>query len=262
MSFEHGRDLIHQSIAQWYLSPEQHVFEFVLLNLIFLPMTRYFLSFPHTAMRPARQSFPVSLQRFDVVFGVLSVACILTTILLKLTKPDPWLEIFFLLQPCHVLNVLVILMSFAPHKSRLGTAAFNLYLYLMCATVFAMAFPDMRDRHPLEIVHFWILHWWLVVCPYYFEVTAKYDLWHPHFVSGFSLNATLHWTLLYPVALLRGINLNYLMNPPDVSLVVDFGVAYRWPVTLGTYLLTAADLLVFLAFSRFVAPLFRQKEKL
>ena len=70
----------------------------------------------------------------------------------------------------------------------------------------------------------------------------------------------MHWAILYPVSLLRGINLNYLMNPPDVQLVVDFGVAYRWPITFATYILTSLDLLVFLGFSRLIAPLLRQTE--
>ena len=259
LPFSHGVDSIEQSLAQWYLSAEQHVFEFILLNLIFVPLTLYFFRFPHVAMRPARSHYPLSFQRFDLVFGFLSLLCLLGTVLLKVTKPDPSLEIFFLFQPCHVLNLLAILMSFAPSKSKLGTYSFNIFLYLMSATVFAMAFPDMRGRHPLEIVHFWALHWWLVICPYYFECTSKYDLWTPHFISGFSLNASLHWSILYPVALLRGINLNYIMNPPDVQILVDFGIVYRWPMTFATYVLTSLDYLVFLGFSKYLAPLLRQK---
>src|SRR3989338_4307334 len=97
--FEHGRDTIHQSVAQWYIPPEQHVIEFVVLNLIFLPMSFYFIQYPHTPMRPARSFFPVSFKRFDLVFGLLSLLCFLGTVLLKLTKSNPSLEIFFLLQP-------------------------------------------------------------------------------------------------------------------------------------------------------------------
>jgi hypothetical protein len=237
------------------------VFELVILNAIFLPMVIQWFRQPHPIHRPARSAFPVSFQRFDLVFGLLSLVCFIGTLVLKFHKADPGFELFFLLQPCHVLNILVICMSFAPRRSRFGNLCFNVYLFLMSATVFAMVFPDMRGRPPMEIIHFWILHWWLVVAPFYFEYSAKFDLWQPAFDLGFALNACLHWTVLYPIALLRGINLNYLMNPPDVPFVVGYGLVYHWPVMIGTYLLTSGQLLIFLAFSRWIAPLIRPQPR-
>lgn len=246
-----------QSIAQWYLTPEQHIIEFVLFNLFFVPLAAGFIRRQHTIFRAASPSYSLSFQRFDLLIGILSSLCFLGTILIKVTKPKPWFELIFMLQPCHLLNLLVIFMSFFKARSRNGTWCFNLYLYVMSATVFAMAFPDMRDRHSLEILHFWVLHWLLVIAPFYYEYSAKYDFWSPCWFSGFGVFGALHYSFLYPVSALHGSNINYLMNPPNVALVLGFGPYFRWYVSFGCFILSSVCFLLMLGFSKYIAPFIR-----
>jgi TMEM164 family len=231
--YNEGDDLPPEE-GVWYLSAEQHVFEFLLYLLFYgyvvwtsLPTLAHSSTLRDASSDLLGVERRKSLQHFDRFLGLLGVACFAVTVALKLSKPHPVFQLHYLLQPCHVLTVMFVMLCWLPSSSRVAHMVYNAYSCCFVSTVFALASPDLRGRPPLEILHFWLLHWLLLVLPFYMEATRKFVLRPGNIFAHFSIMSLYHFAFLCPVTLAVGGNMNYLLQPPNVPILIDIGAYYR-----------------------------------
>ena len=98
---------------------------------------------------------------------------------------------------------------------------------------------------------FFAQHWTLVLLPFYFVFSGKFVVLSSTVLFtlfSFSLHALWHALVLSPASLIKGKNLNYMMNPPRGHARL-LGRAYR-PV-----IFTACLFFCFLTRYAFAAPI-------
>ncbi|KAI0236031.1 hypothetical protein L0F63_004545 [Massospora cicadina] len=183
-------DFLKPMQGSWYISPAQHGFEMLLLTAFF------YLVF---------------------IFSIKYVC-------------RPGNDLISLLQPCHVnLVVLIFILNF-PKKYTLPHFVFNIFVHGIWGTLLALSAPDLRGYDMLlEVENFWFEHYLLLFAPFLLMFTGRYVLWPPSFAVGilaFSFNALYNVPFLSTLALLTGLNVNYMLSPPPGILEV-FGPYYR-----------------------------------
>jgi len=128
----------------------------------------------------------------------------------------------FLLQPCHVSALaLIVLLRMDPTQERTHIA-FNIYLHCMWGAALALFFPDLRDYNAfLEVENFWIevrssmmeTNW-----------TSTFSLCFCHFI-GFTLADSSYYrstlTLVWPVS----------SSTPCITRLCSTRWRWRWAKT-------------------------------
>jgi len=126
-------------------------------------------------------------------------------------------QLLWLLNPCHVLTVVQMLLLVSP-PSRLTSSLFRLHIYWLTGPVLAVLFPVTVTRHIAgEVTTYWVQHLLLLLVPGYLITTAQYSVertadtdWPLLSLSVFS---SYHWLVLQPIGLLTGVNLNNMLCP-------------------------------------------------
>lgn len=241
--------------GSWFLSPRQHGAEFVIFNLLIGCFLAYNL---RSAYRQAREEFTktMAVREFskhpmvrvmDWVIIMALVATLLITIYYKVQRNT----YLFLLQPCHMSVLLLLILMLHPGGENSALRVhflFNVYLHISWGGMLAIAFPDTRGYSQLlEMEMFWIEHAFLVIVPIYMMLTRRFQVFKPSPNMGFTsflMFALYHSFVLASLALASGRNLNYVMNPPP-GLLEYFGKYYRIVMYMGCLPLTFMTRYVF-----------------
>lgn len=227
----------------WYISAEQHVLEFLLFNLTFAGLLVYF-GINLVAHAPEKTpAEPTGTIIMYVLAGLLSLSFLYTIFYKWMTK-----SLIFLLQPCHVITTVELLVLFAPHGSFIDmTIVFNLMLYWVWNPLIAILQPDLRDyKHFRDLFNYFFQHALIILIPFYLLFTRQYDLYHwswENLVVSFNLQVLYHFFVLEVVNLFACTNLNYMMAPPPGPLEW-FGPWYRVVMTCLSFGLTVGQRLL------------------
>lgn len=150
-------------------------------------------------------------------------------------------KIAFLLQPCHVLHMFLLVLFFCPRGSGTGALLFSLYLHLLWAPLLGLVAADLDvyDQR-FELANWAFQHVMLLFVPLVWIATGKFPLYtgRSFFLLAHSTLTIFHFSVLLPVATITSVNLNYILCPPStVPPVVWLGRWYRIPTTAACALL-------------------------
>ncbi len=140
-----------------------------------------------------------------------------------------WLtgRMLYMLMPCHVLTVMLLVMGLLPAK--LGADLYNVYVSYAFMPVLAVLFPDLRDYTlPFEVATFFIQHALMIALPVWFARTARFPVYEGRYAAwrAYALGTLAFYGFLVPLSAALGANLNYMMSPPP-GVLRWFGRAYR-----------------------------------
>ena len=202
----------------WYRPPWLHVVEFVVFHTFVYALRRQCKSYFRDAVeRPPPREKPSS--RLDQVLGLLYLACWVFQITLKALRPQPLIQLCWMLMPCHLITLVWVYVLLSP--PRLANMNLLVYLASLCSAYHwgptsAAAVPDWGDHQFVIEGYFFVLHHGLLLLtPVYFA--ARYGLLP--FTWQFLAHATWVATLInvgpYTVlSYLSGLNINYHLYPP------------------------------------------------
>lgn len=144
---------------------------------------------------------------------VLCWACAAATLFYKGSTG----RLIYLLQPCHLSNALLLLLTLLPRGSRLATWLFFFNLHTAYGTWMAVLMPDLKNLIlPGEVLYFFTQHGMLLALPAVWLVRRRYALFaHSARLTTlmWALFALLHFGVLLPVSLMTNTNINYMMMP-------------------------------------------------
>ena len=237
----------------WSLTPEQHVVEFLLANLSFLTLAYFayhlYTSTPHHSLarqptsspttqaqqRHSHASTPHTAWSYVQVF-LLTLSY--TLLVIHKYRSD---RLWFLLQPCHVLHLLLLYLTTLPPASTTAMFLFNLYLHLLFSPFLGLVAADTSCyQQPLEYFNWGLQHVLLLLLPLISLLPpSSYPLLTgtPFFLLAFSIEVLYHSAILTPAALATGFNLNYVLCSP-AGFLASFGRWYRPVMTAMCALLS------------------------
>ncbi|KAL7748047.1 hypothetical protein RI367_006593 [Sorochytrium milnesiophthora] len=217
--------------ASWFLSPQQHITEFLVYNtvfpialiLLFRRLSRALSANPVAHNKPASSTLSDST-RNSVLLIAASYAYTAND---KLQRETAW----FLLQPCHVSCVALCALLMAPRSWRHRNLLFNVYLNLQWGAVVALLNPDLRGYDTfLGVFNFFFEHILILLVPFYHIIVTREFTLLPASSTlclfSFGVLALYHSVLLEVTCLATGHNLNYMFYPPPGPLA-SFGTLYR-----------------------------------
>lgn len=127
--------------------------------------------------------------------------------------------VIYILNPCHVITMLQIIMLAAPPTSCLLTVLFRVHVHWMNGPLLALLFPVLNTRLlPLEQEVYWVQHGLMLAVPCYlmrlggvFTTEPLGDLsWA---LLGLALQYLYHFLPLQALALVTEVNLNSMLCP-------------------------------------------------
>lgn len=255
-------------IGSWYLSPKQHGVEFIVTNIVFVLLFRFFYNRAFKKDTPADQvlvhavaTAPSKRSKLDFFLLSMLFASISLITYHKYVRN----AMVFMLQPCHVSMISLITILLMNPQRKSPHIAFNIYLHTQWGTLLALFFPDLRGYDlPFEIENFWIEHLLLVIAPVMMifnnrlaVLPLSFDI---AFVS-FVFKATYHSLVLAIVSLYTGRNLNYMLTPPP-GPVETFGLFYRPMMYVNSFILTILTRYVLVTIVTWALPRRVRKEYL
>lgn len=236
----------------WFRRPIVHVVEFFAYVLFCMALhaasrSYYTLATCTRAIRrgsrPAKGEVdPIRDSAMDQFLGIVYVACWIFQLILKLLRPSPLIQMWWMIMPCHLFTAL---WAYVFLSSKRSEHARNMAVYLATlmtafhwGPVSAAIYPDWGDHQYALEGHFFMLHHALLVAtPFYYA--ARYELL-PMSVQFF-LHATTvaTWVNVVPYTLLSyvtGLNVNYMLYPPPnmlkgpVSFIFDTPAYRAWVI--------------------------------
>lgn len=236
-------------IPCWYLSPLQHVWEFVAENLILVPLLLR-SSRAWTVTESATGPSP-RLRALDTAIhasGWVTLVVLAVTLLYKhLTE-----RLVYVLQPCHVMTGVLAWLCFAQPAAGAGACGrtpsahlpsilFNVVcLHWVFGCWLAILAPDTSTLLlPLEPEFFHVQHWLLVGVPVLLVARRRYHLYSPRVLYSWAFMFLFHLDVLVPWSLVFNGNVGYVMVPPPGALA-EFGFLFRIVLGLISIPLTAA----------------------
>ena len=248
-------------LGAWFLSPTQHLVEMLVASsasayVAYIGYSMYKSSslsqhsrqlqqqpqsaqaeqrLRHTASAPSLSPTSSSLYTHVLVF-LLSLSWAI--LFIHKSRID---RLWFLLQPCHVLHLLLIYTVTLPPSSPRAIFLFNLYLHLLFSPFLGLVAADLSCyKQPLELANWCAQHALLLLTPLIALLPpASYPLLTgtPFFLLCFSLEVLYHALVLSPLALYSTFNLNYVLCPP-AGLLASFGQWYRLVMTAACAVLS------------------------
>ncbi len=229
------------SVGSWYISPQRHLVESVLVSLVSLFVLVHLLpkllkngsgngNGNGSVSDTTADLRPASWMKF------VSVIALVLQTWYKILGYDG--KIYSMMLPCNVLWFLAILLSFYPSSSKLSKplseTIVQLWFSYIGLPVAALAQPDTTDSIQFgEVYFFFIHHSLLVFFPLYYLYTAKsstvqnYTLWEnvQWILVSCAFFGLFYFGIVAPFSLYVGLNLNYMLLPPAGSGVE--GPTYR-----------------------------------
>lgn len=127
--------------------------------------------------------------------------------------------VIYILNPCHIITMLQIVMLAAPPTSRLLTVLFRVHVHWLNGPLLALLFPVLNTRLlPLEQEVYWVQHGLMLAVPCYlkrlggvFSTEPLADLsWA---LLSLALQYLYHFLILQALALATEVNLNSMLCP-------------------------------------------------
>jgi len=220
----------------WYLTPEYHLTESLAMALIGSALLCASLcntvttdSFAPDEVLPIHEP-----NLWSTLFKAALSIDFLLHIAYKVRNPPIGRGLWWLLQPCAVNHAMILFFLFCPQWL---TARLSLYLVAFtCGTCNALAFPDTTNnilRFSSE--HFWFQHICIFIVPHWWLLRnasilrPSLSVWIA--VGAHGLAMLYHFVLLELAAIVSGVNLNYLLSPPNTAILTRHGANYRIVMT-------------------------------
>lgn len=127
--------------------------------------------------------------------------------------------VIYILNPCHIITMLQIVMLAAPPTSRLLTVLFRVHVHWLNGPLLALLFPVLNTRLlPLEQEVYWVQHGLMLAVPCYlkrlggvFSTEPLADLsWA---LLSMALQYLYNFLILQALALATEVNLNSMLCP-------------------------------------------------
>lgn len=161
------------------------------------------------------------------MFAFSGVAC---TVYYKAKSVQMW-RIPYVLQPCHMLSLLLSWTSVSSCKS--AQLFFHLYVTVSWSSVLAICMPDMSDYEYMgEAVNYWWEHIVMLAVPLLLLYTRRFEVVGGTWWSllGYIFIGIYHFIVLEIASLSTGVNISTMMSPPPG---MDFAGIYYRPVFFG-----------------------------
>lgn len=268
-------DGLRNVTGSWYLSPEQHGKEFVLATLLFAVVLFTVLPWLRQHTNDDRRTDVV---RPPLALRIVAFANVLVLLIYKIVGYPG--KLLMMLMPCNANWLMLFVLSWYPWiGGRTSHVICQLTIVMAPLAFVAIATPDLSDLLlPLEIPHFYISHTLLPLYPLYFllsgrvstlprdDGSGKRESFAKNFLKWHAVNCALfgaaYFTIVTPLSIVTGINLNYMLQPP-LGTGVE-GTGYRVEVARTICLVFAGTrlfvVLVESASRRLIGSLF-QAEK-
>lgn len=226
----------------WFRPPELHVVE----SIFFVTMT--YLLFRLSRKSVARQKAALVFKErkpnwLDKTFAVIFCLCWVTQLVFKAMRPSPFIQMCWLLMPCHLITLTWPILLWRKMSSRDAIHIATLLASVGWGPCSAAAFPDWSDHQfRLEGKVFVVHHAMLCLMPFYFA--ARFGLMRPSIalvMQSVGVSAFVNTILYAVVGNFTGLNLNYQIYPPKVFLASRTILAtpyYRIPTVSGLAVLT------------------------
>lgn len=238
-------------VAHWYLSPERHIIEYIVVTILCSIIIKVILSnlttYPESnneKNKNKNSSLSLSL-RPPLFLRILTMACCTLNLLYKYFGYDG--KLYFLTMPCHTNWAMAIILCFYPNlSSHASNIICQIWIGMAGLTIVAIAEPDLSDLTlPFEVPYFFIHHFVLLLYPFYYLVFGKITLLPlplplplPQqestlscFMKWWMLTSTIfslfYVTIVTPLCMYSGLNLNYMMSPPPTPGNFINGSNYR-----------------------------------
>ncbi|ORY00482.1 hypothetical protein K493DRAFT_256355 [Basidiobolus meristosporus CBS 931.73] len=218
--------------GSWFMSPRQHTFEFLVYLLVFTLLAAYC----YNKGFGNEKTTIISVHSYPrTFFEKLTIFALSFTLFLVFAHKYLTDSTIFMLQPCHVSVVILLVVLIYPKNRRFPHVLFNIYLNIMWGTILALLFPDYRSYTLfLEVENFVLEHWLILLTPLYIFYTRKIAVWKPSIsmtVASYCFYALYNSVILLPFALCSGKNINYQLSPP-VQLLPILGKYYRFGMNI------------------------------
>jgi len=245
--------------GSWFISPERHVAEFLLLNCIYGSVLCY-LAFTRKGAASRGKSAVLHagyrLTYADWTMAALLAFSVTAVGLYKAFGADPR-RIWFMLMPCHYFSMIQVwcLLTVSP----LSTMVFNIYLYTLWPQVIAILTPDTTGySRGFETMLYWVQHILLVVLPVYCLVRERFVI-YPYglrmHAAAMAIACLVQHNIVCPAAIYSGLNLNFMLNPPKLKVLLSLGTNYRLVVNFATFFLQAISRFGFVAAASLIVRL-------
>lgn len=229
-------------VATWYLNPERHLYEFVLGTFIFVSVVRNILPYLQHPFSFNPVHNPKSKGKQVIRPSVpLQITTLFIYILMVTYKsfgyPGKQLMVFM---PCNVNWTILLSLSYMPYPYLNANASHilcQMLIPMMGLTLVALVEADLGDVVlPFEVVYYFLHHTLLLLFPLYFLISGKITslpiLSKTQTIPKFSyimsflstlgswwmmncaLFGLLYVSIVTPLSIVSGINLNYMMSPP------------------------------------------------
>ncbi|KYR01572.1 transmembrane protein [Tieghemostelium lacteum] len=210
------------SDKHWFLTPQQHAHEFIIMNaicMLLIIVGRSMVSNEKLGTLKKSKSSLTHGPAKSIVPTLLATVLIINVILNVIYKTiRGWRILFFMFQPCHVVSCIYAYCLLTDNIAR-GTQVFKLSIYYIFVTVAALIAPDLTDLQlPFEQHNFFIQHYALLISPFVLHI-YKYNIefqWSHALMSGGLIGLT-HFSLFEILSFISGINLNYMLFPPPLG---------------------------------------------
>ncbi|KAI7908265.1 uncharacterized protein BX663DRAFT_493557 [Cokeromyces recurvatus] len=232
--------------GSWYVSPAAHGIEFLIIVPFYLIMTVYF-GYKAIILNKKNYNTLINIKKtvrpkrswFETMCLIIMILSYTVTVIHKLISHTN----YFLLQPCHVSAViLIIIMSWPDNDYQyIPQLLFNVYLHTLWGSVLALVFPDLRDHDLLgEVFNFFLEHVLILVLPFYMLTTKRYVILSLNInmaLFSFFLYASYHSPFLHAISLWSGFNINYTLVTPAIGFLIVIGHWYRFAMYGAAFIL-------------------------
>lgn len=231
----------------WFQSPKLHVVLFIAGMLFCALLQRHSSGFRSAATtRLSMAGVGRSLRcPINKLIAYVLMVCLAGQVVTKMSRPKPFVQLGWLLMPCHIFTAIWIhvFLHDAPSVYGRGCYLASLMIDWVWSPLGALAQPDWGDHQYFwEGYVFFVHHGLLLLLPVYFAAryhTLPLDrphLWHLTWVPTF-----VNFAVFVPCGLLLGLNVNYQLSPPRLGNAA--------PAVLRTPLYRPAFVVLFMVLS-------------
>ena len=245
------------NVAWWMLSPEQHAEEWVmltfgaLLGLAVLWSLRDRAYFDALSSSKGSGAPPVGGSASIPLRPFLLVCSLALNAAAWFYKGATGKGIYaYQVVPCHMMNLFQLVLLVIP-DGLLFQCVGNLVLCWTINPASALAVPDTSGLHmPLETEHFYAMHYFICAVPFVLAGSGAVHvgpwsrcLWWV--LVQICIFALIYYTTVTPLAIVTGLNLNYMMQPPPgFTSGVLAGEQYRLWSTAGLSAMFLASMIM------------------
>jgi len=150
-------------------------------------------------------------------------------------------RLWFLLQPCHVLQFILIVMCLLPPGNGIGAYVFNVFLHWLFGPFLGLVAADLACYQlKFELENWFLQHVLLLCAPLVFIATRRHPLITDHrfFLHATTMKVLFHFSVIEAASLYSASNINFVLCPPNAPLEA-LGKYYRSFMIIGFYILAA-----------------------